>query len=68
MTTTRPTGRARQTVEQLPRTLLTLSLDQAQVEKVLFAQGHGELAFALLNANSKIDSRRRLLAADLFEE
>jgi pilus assembly protein CpaB len=64
-TTTDPEGA--QTVEQLPRTLLTLSLDQDQVEKVLFAQGHGELAFALLTPDSKINSDAGTTAPELFE-
>jgi pilus assembly protein CpaB len=64
-TTTDPAGA--QTVEQLPRTLFTLSLDQAQVEKVLFAQSHGELTFALLTPDSKIDTDSGLTAPGLFE-
>jgi pilus assembly protein CpaB len=40
-----------QTTEQLPRTLLTLALVQESAQKVLFAQGNGELAFALLPAD-----------------
>ncbi|MDQ4052610.1 MAG: Flp pilus assembly protein CpaB [Actinomycetota bacterium] len=64
-TTTDPEGA--QTVEALPRTLFTLSLDQEQVEKVLFAQGHGELAFALLTPDSKIDSSAGTSAPGLFE-
>jgi pilus assembly protein CpaB len=63
-TTTDPEGA--QTVEQLPRTLLTLSLDQDQVEKVLFAQGHGELAFALLTPDSKINNDTGTTAPELF--
>ncbi len=43
-----------QTVEQLPRTLLTLALDQKQAEKILFGQSNGELAFALLTEDSKV--------------
>lgn len=45
-TTTDQSGN--QTTEQLPRTLLTLAVDQAQAQKVLFASGNGALAFALL--------------------
>lgn len=64
-TTTDPEGA--QTVEQLPRTLLTLSLNQKQVEKVLLAQTQGELAFALLTADSNIDSDGGTTASALFE-
>ena len=42
------------TTEQLPRTLLTLSLPQKEAEKVLFAAANGELAFGLLTADSEV--------------
>lgn len=45
-TTTDTSGN--QTTEQLPRTLLTLAVDQDQAQKVLFASTNGALAFALL--------------------
>ncbi len=67
VTTTTTDTEGAQTVEQLPRTLFTLSLDQEQVEKVLFAQGHGELAFALLTPDSKIDNSTGTSAPALFE-
>jgi pilus assembly protein CpaB len=51
-TTTDATGQS--TTEQLPRTLMTLSLNQNQAEKVLFAQSAGELAFGLLTDQSVV--------------
>src|SRR4051794_83488 len=42
-----------QTVEQLPRTLLTLAVSQADAQKILFSQGNGELAFGLLPSDGK---------------
>ncbi len=54
--------------EELPNTLFTLALTQDQAEKILFAQGLGELAFALLNANSELKPGDGVLANDLFEE
>jgi pilus assembly protein CpaB len=51
-TTTDESGAS--TTEQLPRTLLTLSVSQAQAEKILFAQGNGELAFGLLTDESEV--------------
>lgn len=65
-TTTDETGA--QTVEALPRTLFTLALNQQQVEKVLFAQGHGELAFGLLNGASQVRPGPGTTAPDLFVE
>jgi pilus assembly protein CpaB len=52
-TTTDETGAS--TTEQLPRTLLTISVDQRQAEKVLYAQGNGELAFGLLTDTSLVN-------------
>jgi len=54
--------------EELPNTLFTLALTQKQAEKILFAQGLGELAFALLNENSNLKPGEGAMAADLFEE
>jgi pilus assembly protein CpaB len=51
-TTTDETGAS--TTEQLPRTLLTISVEQRQMEKVLYAQASGELAFGLLTENSVV--------------
>ena len=51
-TTTDESGAS--TTEQLPRTLLTLSVNQAQAEKILFAAGNGELAFGLLTDASEV--------------
>jgi pilus assembly protein CpaB len=64
-TTTDPEGA--QTVEQLPRTLLTLSLDQDQVEKVLLSQTTGELAFSLLTPDSDVRSGPGTITRELFE-
>lgn len=64
-TTTTASGGA-QTVEQLPRTLITLSLDQRQAERILFAQANGELAFALLTEDSKIRRAPAITNRNLF--
>ncbi len=64
-TTTSPEGE--QTTEALPSTLLTLSLDQDDAQRVMYAQGNGELAFALLTDKSKINSGPAVTAADLFK-
>ena len=54
--------------EQLPNTLFTLAVSQKQAEKILFAQGLGELAFALSNANSDLKPGDGVRAEDLFTE
>lgn len=47
-TTTTTTAEGEQTTEQLPKTLFTLALPQNEAEKVLFAQGAGELVLGVL--------------------
>ncbi|WP_110238711.1 Flp pilus assembly protein CpaB [Nocardioides gilvus] len=43
------------TTEELPRTLLTLAVDQEQAEKIKLAAAIGELSFALINSQSKVE-------------
>jgi pilus assembly protein CpaB len=64
-TTTDETGAS--TTEQLPRTLLTISVDQRQAEKVLFAQGNGELAFGLLTESSLVNPGEAMTFDLLFK-
>ncbi len=54
--------------EQLPNTLFTLAVSQKQAEKILFAQGLGDLAFALSNSNSDLKPGDGVRAEDLFTE
>jgi pilus assembly protein CpaB len=63
-TTTDETGAS--TTEQLPRTLLTLSVDQKQAEKLLYAQGNGELAFGLLTDESVVAPGPPMTLQNLF--
>jgi pilus assembly protein CpaB len=63
-TTTDETGQ--QTTEALPRTLLTLAVDQEDAERVLFASGNGELAFALLTQDSEVAPAPGVDADSLF--
>jgi pilus assembly protein CpaB len=53
-TTTDQSGAS--TTEQLPRTLITMALDQQQVEKMTFAASNGELSFALLTDKSTVQA------------
>jgi pilus assembly protein CpaB len=64
-TTTDETGAS--TTEQLPRTLLTLSLSQRDAEKVLYAVGNGELAFGLLTEKSSVTPGPPMTLDALFE-
>lgn len=56
-----------QTVEQLPKTLFTLSVNQGDAEKVMFASTHGELTFGLLNKTSKVAAGPGVTAKNLFK-
>lgn len=64
-TTTDQTGAS--TTEQLPRTLITLALTQAQVERVTFAANNGELSFGLLTDKSAVASDPGVDATSLFK-
>ncbi|MDO9496562.1 MAG: Flp pilus assembly protein CpaB, partial [Nocardioides sp.] len=55
-TTTDPTGA--ETIEQLPRTLLTFALTQKDVERTIFAQRNGELILGLVNDKSQVGAGR----------
>lgn len=52
--TTTTDAEGEQTTEELPRTLFTLAVDQAEAERVMYAATHGELVFALLTEDSKV--------------
>ncbi|MDP2774377.1 MAG: Flp pilus assembly protein CpaB [Nocardioides sp.] len=63
-TTTDPTGA--ETVEQLPRTLLTFALNQKDVERTIFAQRNGELVLGLVNDKSEVSAGRGVDPQNLF--
>lgn len=63
---TTTTDEGEQTTEQIPRTILTVAVDQAQAEKVIYASRNGDLAFALLNDKSKVSPGRGVTAADIM--
>lgn len=61
-----PTDPALTNVEPLPKALLTLALDQADAEKIIFASTKGTLYLGLLNGASKIGPGPGVTAVDLF--
>jgi len=63
-TTTDQTGSS--TTEQLPRTLMTLALDQKDAERVIFAASNGELSFGLLTDKSTVSPAPPVTGADLL--
>lgn len=44
------------TVEAIPKTLLTLALDQREAQKIVYATQNGQLYFALLGGESKLST------------
>ena len=67
ISTTTTNAEGAQTTEQLPRTLFTLAVDQAEAERIMHAQGDGELSFGLLTEKSAIKPGPGVTSADLFE-
>jgi pilus assembly protein CpaB len=63
-TTTDQTGA--QTTEEIPRTLLTVSVSQEEAEKLLFAAHSGEVSFALLTDKSKVAPAGPVTASNVF--
>jgi pilus assembly protein CpaB len=55
-----------ETTEQLPRTLLTLAVEQDDAEKIIFAARNGELAFALLTDKSTVTPGPAVTADNIF--
>lgn len=55
-----------QTTEQLPRTLLTLAVDQAEAERIQYAAANGSLSFGLLSSESKVQPSKGVTAQNLF--
>jgi pilus assembly protein CpaB len=63
-TTTDPEGA--QTVEQLPKTLFTLAVNQDDAERIMYASKAGELSFALINDKSKLKTGPGVSNSNLF--
>lgn len=66
-TTTDASGQQATDQAPLPSTLLTLSVDQADAQRVLFAAANGELAFALLTDSSSVAPGPGVTANNLFK-
>ncbi|GAA4112460.1 hypothetical protein GCM10022215_08820 [Nocardioides fonticola] len=58
---------AQQPAETVSRTLLTLAVSQLDAQRILFAQGNGELTFALLTKDVKVSSQVSVDATNLFK-
>jgi pilus assembly protein CpaB len=67
VSTTKTDSTGAQTTEQLPRTLFTLGVTQAEAEKIMFASGNGELAFAKIGKDAKLVPDPGANADNLFK-
>lgn len=64
--TTKDDGK--ETVEEVPRTILTIAVNQEQAERVLYAARNGDLAFALRTDKSTATHNRGVTALDIMPE
>lgn len=65
-TQTTTTDEGEQTTEEVPRTVLTLAVDQQQAQEVISAQSIGELYFGLRGENAKVNAGRATNPESLF--
>lgn len=65
---TTTTNDGNQVVEQVPRAILTLAVDQKQAEKVIYAARNAEISFALLSSKSAVSDGPGVTANDLMPE
>ncbi|GAB3769829.1 pilus assembly protein CpaB [Nocardioides ginsengisegetis] len=65
---TTTTSKGSKTTEQIPRTILTIAVTQAQAEKVIYAARNGDLSFALRTAKSKVVDGPGVTARDIMPE
>lgn len=67
LSTTKTTATGAQTVEEMPKTILTLAVSQEDAEKVLLAARTGELSFALLTEKSVTAETPGTTLDDIFK-
>lgn len=65
-TQTTTTEGGEQTTEEVPRTVLTLAVDQQQAQKIISAQSVGELYFGLRGKDAKVNAGRATNPENLF--
>jgi pilus assembly protein CpaB len=54
--------------EQVPRTILTVAVNQKDAEKLIFSARNGDVSFALLAKDSKVTDQAGVSAAELMPE
>lgn len=65
-TQTTTTEGGEQTTEEVPRTVLTLAVDQQEAQKIISAQSVGELYFGLRGPDAKVNAGRPTNSENLF--
>jgi pilus assembly protein CpaB len=66
VSTTKTDPEGAETTEQLPKTLFTLAVDQQDAQRIMYAAGHGELSFGLLNDKSEVQPGPGVNDTNLF--
>lgn len=66
VSTTRTESDGAQTKEELPRTLMTLAVDQDDAEKIIFAARNSEVSFALLTKKSNVSPGAGVTSRNVF--
>ncbi len=66
VSTTHTDTSGEQTTEQLPRTLLTLAVDQSEAEKVIYASKNSTVSFALLTPKSNVKPGPGVTSSSVF--
>ncbi len=59
-------GDGQQTTEDIPRTLVTVAVDQDQAQKIILASRTGELSLALLGNGTKVTDRPGVTTTELL--
>ena len=57
-----------QVTEEVPRTILTVAVDQEQAEKLIYASRNGDVSFALLSSDSTVTDNPGVTARDVMPE
>lgn len=65
---TTTTDDGEKTTEEVPRTILTVAVDQEEAERLIYASRNGDVSFALLSDKSKVEDNVGVTAFDIMPE
>lgn len=66
LSTTKTSPDGEQTTEEIPKTILTIAVDQKEAQEVFLGAHTGELSFALLNDESRTEGGKGTILNDLY--